>query len=281
MSYTIPISTMELPVIIKYIYKICGITLTNEKKYLIESRLGPLVKKYGFSSYSELYYKSQKDESQGLTFEIVEAITTNETSFFRDQSMFDLLKYKIIPDNFERKATLVGSSATSLKMWSAACSSGQEIYSVMMVLKELLGNLELYNISTLATDISNEMVRKASVGIYNPTEVNRGLSPPHISRYFTIQGNEYKIRDELRAFATFRKINLLEPFTTVGNFDIIFCRNVAIYFNPVDRKSLFDRLASRLNPHGVLIVGSSESLISVTNCYQQMEFRGARYYVRN
>ena len=239
----------------------------------------PVVNRLGFSSYSELYYRAKSDNTGEITPQIVEAITTNETSFFRDQSPFDLLKFKIIPEHFERVENPERKENKTLRIWSAACSSGQEIYSVTMILKELLGQLELYNVKMVATDISDGMVSKASKGIYTPMEVNRGLSPGQIGKYFYAEENNYKIRDELRAFVTFRKINLLEPFTGLDYFDIILCRNVAIYFKPEDRKKLFTRFANQLNPNGILIIGSSETLLGICDCFQQREYRGTRYHI--
>ena len=176
-----------------------------------------------------------------LARKIIEAITTNETSFFRDTSPFDLLRHKLIPDLIDRRSK--NGARIPIRIWSAACSTGQEAYSTAIVLKELLGDLPRYDIRILGTDISNKVVAQASYGEYNRLELERGLPPETLARHFTASGDRWKIRDEIRAMATFRTMNLLEPFSFPHPFDIIFCRNVAIYFTESDKTRLFQNLS--------------------------------------
>jgi chemotaxis protein methyltransferase CheR len=147
-----------------------------------------------------------------------------------------------------------------LKIWSSACSTGQEIYSIAIVIKELLGNNGSCQITLTGTDLSDAAVAQASAGLYNKFEIERGLPREKLQRYFTPCGGSWKIKDEIRAMATFRRMNLMQPFVGLGKFDIIFCRNVAIYFSPQDRKKLFHKIADVLEPDGYLLIGSTESL---------------------
>jgi chemotaxis protein methyltransferase CheR len=248
----------EMPVWFRYIKEICGIHLDDSKGYLVETRLGSLLSEAGASNFSELFYKVQADTSRKLRSKVIEAITTNETSFFRDTSPFELLRHKLIPDLIDRRKA--NGARIPIRIWSAACSTGQEAYSTAIVLKELLGDLMRYDIRILGTDISNKVVAQASYGEYNRLELERGLPVESLERHFTVSGERRKVRDEIRALATFRTMNLLEPFSFPNPFDIIFCRNVAIYFTEVDKAKLFRNLAKFLVKDGFLIIGSTESI---------------------
>ena len=252
------ITREEMPVWTRYIKEICGIHLDESKGYLLETRLGGLLSEAGATNFSELFYKARADGSSKLRGKIIEAITTNETSFFRDTAPFELLRNKLIPDLIDRRN---GSGArVPIRIWSAACSTGQEAYSTAIVLKELLGDLNRYDIRILGTDISNKVVAHASYGEYGRLELERGLPRETLSRHFMSSGERWKVRDEIRAMASFRTMNLLEPFSFPQPFDIIFCRNVAIYFTEADKTRLFQNLARYLAKDGCLIIGSTESI---------------------
>jgi chemotaxis protein methyltransferase CheR len=255
---TIAITREEMPVWSRYIQEICGIYLDDSKGYLLETRLGNLLSEVGASNFSELFYKARADASSKLRRNIIDAITTNETSFFRDTSPFDLLRNKLIPDLIDRRNK--NGARIPIRIWSAACSTGQEAYSTAIVLKELLGDLSRYDIRILGTDISNKVVAQASYGEYNRLELERGLPPDQLARHFMASGDRWKVRDEIRAMATFRTMNLLEPFSFPSPFDIIFCRNVAIYFTEADKTRLFRGLVRYLARDGCLIIGSTESI---------------------
>jgi len=150
-----------------------------------------------------------------------------------------------------------------IRIWSAACSTGQEVISIAIVLKELLGAINKYNIKLLGTDLSDAAIRQASYGAYNKFEIERGLPQDRLVHYFTSDGANWKIKDEIRSMAMYQKFNLMHPFSGLGKFDIIFCRNVAIYFTLEDRKKLFNKIADVLEPDGYLIIGSTESLTGV------------------
>ena len=256
---SVSITREELTVWSRYIHEICGISLDESKGYLLETRLGGLLRDTGAASFSELYYRAKADLANALRRKIIDAITTNETSFFRDSAPFDLLRHKLIPELIDRRKK-AGVRMVPLRIWSAACSTGQEAYSTGIVLKELLGDLNGYDIRILGTDISDKAVAAASYGHFSRLELERGMPPDKITKHFVPFASQWKIRDEVRALATFRTMNLLQPFSFPAPFDIIFCRNVAIYFTDADKRRLFQNLGRCLARDGALIIGSTESL---------------------
>lgn len=243
----------------RYIYEICGIHLEDGKKYLIETRLRPLLRETGVNSFTELLYRIKGDATKALKRQVIEAMTTNETSFFRDTAPFEMLRHKLIPELIDRRKTS-GTRSTPIRIWSAACSTGQEVYSTAIVLKDVLNDLRQYDVRILGTDISDKVVAQASHGYFSQLELGRGLNPDKISRFFLAEGDRWKVRDEIRAMANFRTMNLLEPFSFPVPFDIIFCRNVAIYFTEADKIKLFRNLGRFLAKDGALIIGSTESI---------------------
>ncbi|MFH2000130.1 MAG: protein-glutamate O-methyltransferase CheR [Planctomycetota bacterium] len=269
------VSPVELTSLAKYVEKVSGIVLDRSKAYLIESRLGPILNKMGYNTYSELQRKAEMDATGKTRIEIINGITTNETSFFRDKHPFELLNHKLVPDFFERAGI---PQKMPLRILSAACSTGQEAYSVAITLKQMLHTLTKYQIRILGVDISDAALKYASMGRFTRHELSRGISADYLSRFFVKQGDVWRISDELRSIAYFQKANLLEPVRGLGQFDIVFCRNVAIYFSLENRKKLFESLGRLLTPQGVLIIGSTESLVGVTRMFVKKEFRGKVYY---
>jgi len=248
----------DIKVISRLVDDLCGIVLDETKGYLIKSRLTRIAEETGCTTFSELYYKVRYAHDKTLQTKIIDAITTNETLFFRDTTPFEAMRHKVIPDLIDEKAGT--AYPRRLRIWSAACSTGQEPYSMVMVLHELLPDAVKWDIQITATDISDAAIRQASLGRYNEMEISRGMQPQLLAKYFNREPNGWKVKDEVRGLVAFRRINLLEPFVGLGPFDIVFCRNVAIYFSPEARRSLFLRLADTLTPSGYLFVGSSESL---------------------
>ncbi len=259
----IKIAPDEIKVITKYVYDISGISLDSTKKYLLETRLSNIAEEHGCKTFHELYRKSKTDSRKIIERAIIDAISTNETLFFRDTGPFELLKHKILPELIDARNAKLSRLKTPIRIWSAASSTGQEIYSVAIVLQELLGDTSKYSIKLLGTDISDAAVTQASSGKYNKFEIERGLTRDKLNKYFTLIGNNWKIKDQIRAMAIFRKLNLMLPFTGLGKFDIILCRNVAIYFTLEDKKKLFNKLAQTLEPDGYLLIGSTESLTGI------------------
>jgi len=248
-----------------YVYSTTRITLDASKGYLIETRLASLAQETGSHSYKELLDKVTADSSGALKRKVIGAVTTNETSFFRDTAPFEMLRYKILPDLVDARRRQLGRDRLiTLRIWSAACSTGQEVYSTAIVCKEVLPDPTKFDIRILGTDISDRVVAHASAGRYNKLEIDRGFPPDKLSAHFQAEGSNFKVRDSLRALATFKSINLLEPLSFPAKFDIIFCRNVAIYFNESDKIRLYESLAQVLAPDGYLIIGSTESLTGLS-----------------
>jgi chemotaxis protein methyltransferase CheR len=261
----------------QYIYSLCSIALDASKDYLIEGRLNRLLEETGSRSFAQLVQLSRSDTSGALKRRIVDDITTGETLFFRDRSPFELLQHKIVPEILDRRAR--AGSRAPIRVWSAACSTGQEIYSIAIVVKELLGDLNRFGIRLLGTDISDQAVARASAGIFGPVEIARGLDDATRTRYFVPHaGGGWRIRDEIRAMASFRRLNLMEDLSSLGKFDIIFCRNVAIYFNDRDRVSLFNRLGQRMEGDGCLVIGSMESLSGICPQFESKRHLRSVYY---
>ncbi len=258
----IKIAPAELTLISQYIQTITGIYLDQSKSYLFETRLSSIAEAQGCKSYQELHNKARQDPAKKIEKEIVDAITTNETLFFRDKGPFELLQHKILPEIIDARSTN-SSMKPRIKIWSAASSTGQELYSIAIVIKELLKDSPDYLFTLSGTDISDAAVTQASYGKYNRFEIERGLDKKYLQKYFTLFGDSWKIKDEIRAMVNFKKLNLIQPFTALGKFDIIFCRNVAIYFTLEDRKKLFNKLADSLADDGYLVIGSTESLTGV------------------
>jgi chemotaxis protein methyltransferase CheR len=275
----VTIQAEEFKVLSKYIKSLTGIHLDDSKKYLVENRLHPLLKELGGATYSELYYKAQADATKKVAAKIVDAITTGETSFFRDTSPFELFQHKVLPDLIDRRTRKPGVlNPIPIRIWSAACSTGQEIYSTAILLKEMQLDPKKFSVRMLGTDISDEAVARASCGVYNKFEIERGLTAAQLQRYFVPEKDRWKIRDELRGMATFRRLNLMEPFSHLGKFDIVLCRNVAIYFADADRVNLFNRIGGALEGDGCLIIGSTESLTGICPQFEPKRYLRSVYY---
>jgi chemotaxis protein methyltransferase CheR len=262
-----------------YVYSTTRITLDAGKGYLIETRLASLAQETGSHSYKELLDKVLADSSGALKRKVIGAITTNETSFFRDAAPFEMLRHKILPDLVDARRRQLGRDRLlTVRIWSAACSTGQEVYSTAIVCKEVLPDPTKFDIRILGTDISDRVVAHASAGKYNKLEIDRGFPPDKLSAHFQAEGGNFKVRDSLRALCTFKGINLLEPLAFPAKFDIIFCRNVAIYFNETDKARLYESLAQALAPDGYLIIGSTESLTGISRRFEPKRHLRSVFY---
>lgn len=265
----------RLPVA-QYIHSICAIALDQSKDYLIESRLSGLMEETRCSSFLELVSRARADSNGAVKRRIIDHITTNETLFFRDSSPFDLLRFKIIPEIIDRRKR--SGLIVPIRIWSAACSTGQEIYSIAIVLREMLGDLSAYSIRLVGTDISDVAVTRASAGVFSQIEIDRGLTEAARQKSFTPHAGGWKIREEIRAMASFRRMNLMEDLSPLGKFDVVFCRNVAIYFNDHDRASLFNRIEQRMENDGYLVVGTMESLSGICPQFESKRHLRSVFY---
>lgn len=269
----------EIPLVARLVRELCGLILDDTKGYLIETRLSALAEEAGCRTFAEFSQKVRLGADRQLASRLVDAITTQETLFFRDQSPFQALEYRILPEIVD--ATSRAGGARRIRIWSAACSTGQEPYSIGMALADFLPDIRTWDVQIRASDISNEAIRTASAGTYGKLAIDRGMKPDFLRKYFVEQANGWKINDEIRSLVAFERRNLLEPFSTIGPFDVIFCRNVAIYFDLETKRDLFCRLADRLTPSGYLIVGSAESLADLHPRFVPQHHCGAVLYQPN
>jgi len=260
-----------------YIYESSGIALEKGKEYLLETRLNSLLDHYECSTFKDLYFKSKSDISKKIEEKIIDAISTNETYFFRDKAPFELLQHKILPDLIDKRSKN-STLKPNLKLWSAASSTGQEIYSIAMTLHGMGISPTNYNIQLLGTDISDAAVAQASYGSYNKFEVSRGLDQKRIDQYFHQENDKWRINDQIRIMVQFKKINLMKAFSGMGKFDIILCRNVMIYFTEEDRKRIYENIARVLEPDGYLLIGSTESLSNTTDLFQPQRYLQSTFY---
>lgn len=240
-----------------------GLMLSADKHYLVESRLLPVARKAGLVNLSELVQKLRGFSAEALTTEVVEAMTTNETFFFRDKIPFDHFRNFIMPTLLEARG-----AHQRIRIWCAAASSGQEPYSLAMILKEMEGRLGGCRVEILATDISTEVLDKAKAGIYSQFEVQRGLPIQLLVKYFTKVGEMWQIAPEIRAMVQFRPFNLLHDFTRFGVFDLLLCRNVLIYLDQATKIGILDRLSRVIAPDGYLVLGAAETVIGLTQRFR-------------
>jgi chemotaxis protein methyltransferase CheR len=239
-----------------------GLDLSSDKQYLVESRLIPLARRVGLSGIADLVAKI-KTGADALTSEVVEAMTTNETFFFRDKIPFDHLRETILPALLKARA-----SRRSLRIWSAASSTGQEPYSIAMCLKEIAPVLAGWRVEILATDLSQAVLEKSRSGIFSQFEVQRGLPIQMLVKHFTQVGELWQLNADIRAMVQHRQLNLLQDFSHLGTFDVIFCRNVLIYLDQDAKVGIFDRLAKSLGTDGVLVLGAAESVVGISDAFK-------------
>jgi chemotaxis protein methyltransferase CheR len=248
-----------------------GLDLSADKQYLIESRLLPLARKSGLPGISELVQK-MKGGSSSIISQVVEAMTTNETFFFRDKVPFDHFRDSIMPEILQARA-----SRKSIRIWCAAGSTGQEPYSLAMCLKEMSAAIAGFRIEILATDLSQEVIEKSKAGIYSQFEVQRGLPIQLLVKYFKQTGEVWQINPDIRAMIQHRQLNLLHDFAQLGVFDVIFCRNVLIYFDQDTKINIFNRLAKATEPDGFLVLGAAETVVGLTDAFKPYPERRGLY----
>ena len=248
-----------------------GLDLSADKQYLVESRLIPLARKAGLPGLPELVQKL-KGSAEALTSEVVEAMTTNETFFFRDKVPFDHLKATILPELLQARA-----ARRSLRIWCAASSTGQEPYSIAMCLKELGAALTGWRVEIVATDLSQGVLEKSRAGLFSQFEVQRGLPIQLLVKHFAQIGELWQLNADIRAMVQFRQLNLLQDFSHLGVFDVIFCRNVLIYFDQETKTNVFSRLARMVEPDGFLMLGAAETVVGLTDAFKPYPDRRGLY----
>jgi chemotaxis protein methyltransferase CheR len=247
-----------------------GLVLTRDKAYLLESRLLPVARKRNMKSLDELIAALRGRPEGELLRDVVEAMTTNESFFFRDIKPFDQFRQFVLPQLLKTRA-----AKKSIRIWSAACSSGQEPYSLGMILTEEKAKMPGWTIDITATDLSTEILEKAQAGTYSQFEVQRGLPIQLLVKYFKQQGDRWQIDAAIRGMVKYRCLNLLDDFAAMGTFDVIFCRNVLIYFDQPTKTTVLERMSRLLAPDGFLYLGGAETVIGITDKFQSMpEQRG-------
>jgi len=249
-----------------------GLAITVDKHYLIDSRLMPLARRRGFAELSELVHALRLGRDEALAVEVVEAMTTNETLFFRDRLPFEHFKTFVMPQLLQAR-----SHTRRIRIWCAAAATGQEPYSLAMALKEMGGALDGYRVDILATDLSQAVLSKARAGRYSQFEVQRGLPIQMLLKYFSKSGDHWQIRPDIRSMVAFRPFNLLDDLSPLGLFDFILCRNVLFYFDQATRADLFARLRAVTAPDGYLVLGSAETIMGLTSAFAPVDGRRGLY----
>lgn len=251
-----------------------AIVLEPGKMYLLESRLNPIARAFDLGSLSELADVLRRTSDRKLTNAVVDAMTTNETSFYRDIHPFELLKKQILPELIQKR-----SKERRLTIWSNACSSGQEIYSIAMMIREHFPQLSDWDIRLRATDLSSEILQRAESGMFNQTEINRGLPMQLLMKYFHRDGVHWKINDEIRSMVRFDCVNLIENWpATLLAVDVVFLRNVLIYFTPETKREILSKVRRRISDDGCLFLGGSENTMNLTNEFERVQVERTVFY---
>ncbi len=243
-----------------------AIVLESSKEYLVEARLSPLARAEGLGSIAELVARLRSGRDPALLRKVIDAMTTNETLFFRDVHPFEALRTTILPELLAKRAAV-----KHLRVWSAACSTGQEPYTIGMLLRDGFPELATWRIDIIATDLSSEVLAKARQGVFGQIEVNRGLPAKLMVKYFTKQGVEWKLDDGIRSMVDFREMNLAERWPAMGQFDVVFLRNVLIYFDAETKKAILGRVRTVLRPDGFLFLGAAETTMNLDDGYERVQ----------
>lgn len=255
------------------VYKRSAIVMEADKEYLVEARLGVVARDEGLGSVSALVERLRSGAAPKLPTRVVEAMTTNETTFFRDASPFEALEKVIVPDLLSSRAI-----SKSITIWSAAASTGQEAYSVAMVLDDAFPQLRDWRVRILATDLANHVLDRAREGRYRQLEVNRGLPARYLTKYFERTGADWRINERIRSRVEFKQMNLVDPWVQVPRADIVFLRNVLIYFDVETKKTLLARARQTLPRDGYLFLGGAETTLNLDPNYRREQAGRAVYY---
>ncbi len=237
-----------------------GLTLDGDKKYLLETRLEPLLQEHNIPDFKDLVFQLEQTNNKVLINEVCDALTTNESLFFRDAKPFELLKTELLPQIIKQN-----EATKKVMIWSVAASTGQEAYSISMTIDETFLHYKDWDFKIIGTDISDIALDKAKQGVYSEFEVRRGLTEEHLRKFFTQEDKDWKINDRIKDRVEFRKFNLIEDFSYMETFDIIFCRNVLIYFDVAMKQQVVKNLSRHLTQTGYFFLGATESLIGISD----------------
>jgi chemotaxis protein methyltransferase CheR len=250
-----------------------AIVLEPGKEYLVETRLAPIVRKLQLGSISDLVGKLRNGFEPSLLVQVIEAMVTTETSFFRDVAPFEGLKHGVLPDLIARRA-----NEWRLNIWCAATSTGQEPYSLAILLRENFPQLATWSVNFLATDLSTEVLERARVGKYSQLEVNRGLPATLMVKYFRQHGSSWELIEDVRRAIQFKEMSLTRPWPILPRMDLIMMRNVMIYFDVETKKEILGRVARLLRPDGYLLLGGAETTLNLNDSFRRVEHRRAGFY---
>jgi chemotaxis protein methyltransferase CheR len=268
------VATEQFRYVQKLVMESSAIVLSEDKNYLVESRLAPLARSLGLANVDGVVDHMRKRRDLRLEQKVIEAMTTNETSWFRDRKPFDALQYHILPALLE-----ANSASRHLRIWSAACSSGQELYSLAILLEENFPQLHHgWQVELVGTDLNTEMVDKAAGGLFSTLEVNRGLPASLLVRYFTQEGTCWRAGASLRARTRFAQLNLIKMWPALPTFDIVLLRNVLIYFDVSTKRQVLNRVVRQLAPRGYLLLGTGESPTGLGGGLETVNTQGAVFY---
>lgn len=249
-----------------------GLLLTQQKAHLVEGRLAPVMRRFGFKDSAALM-RELRHGHEALAAAVTETMTTNDSAFFRDRKTFEEFRDIVLPELLIRRA-----ASKRLRIWCAACAAGQEPYSIAMILDDSQLLAHGWTIDLIASDLNSQMIARAEEGLYSQFEVQRGLPIRRLVRNFTQEGSNWRISDHLRRMVTFRIFNLLDSFGWLMEMDVVFCRNVLMYFDQKTRVSVIDRVADMLAPDGALLVGPAESISGLTTGFVQTDNAPGLYY---
>lgn len=250
-----------------------AIELDAAKAYLIEARLSPVAKGNGFQSAQEMINALRISSKTSVQQQLVEAMTTNETSFYRDAHPFEALRSTIIPEMMRLQ-----SAKRSLNIWSAACSTGQEAYSIAMLLCEHFAELTSWKVQIVGTDLSDAVLEKARAARFSQIEMNRGLPAALLAKYFRRDGMQWELASHVRGMASFCKLNLIERWPTLPIMDVVFLRNVLIYFSPETKKAILEKVRQVMAPHAVLFLGAAETTMGLDSSFQRVQIDNSVFY---
>jgi len=253
-----------------------GLILPTDKVYLLESRLTPIAHKRGLETLDDLVNEVRLKRKEDLLVEITEAMTTNESFFFRDNKPFDLFKDTVMPQLLESRA-----NQKRIRIWCAAASTGQEPYSLAIILKEMQAKLAGWKVEIVGTDISQKVLDKAKEGMFSQFEVQRGLPIQLLIKYFNQVGDLWQISDDIKNMVNYKMFNLLDPFSMMGTFDVIFCRNVLIYFDQPTKAVVLEKMRKLIPDDGTLFLGAAETVLGITDQFKPVQGRRGLYSTSN
>lgn len=267
------LATADVDFLRGLVAKHSGNVIAQRQINMLEQRLTPLAEDVGLNDPESLVAELRRTHDPSLSVKVAEAVTVNETSFFRDMHVFQALQSTVLPEVIQRN-----EKTKDLRIWCAACSTGQEPYSLAMVIRENFPHLSNWNIRIIATDLSESVLEKSKSGEYSQMEVNRGLPIKKLVRFFDRQGTTWRAKSEVRDLIEFRRMNLLENWSLIGKYDLVLIRNVLIYFDQATKANILTRVRSILKPEGVLFIGSAETIIGLGVPFERHPINGTTTY---